>query len=71
VADPFANYDAWLERPYQDMMDETENFFDWCEDNDIDPDDPEAEVLYLNACNEDYEEYDEEEYEADYEEEGW
>ena len=39
--DPFQNYDAWLEAPFQRMCvqqeAEYEAFIDWCDDNDIDP----------------------------------
>lgn len=35
-----ANYDNWLERPYQDMMDESEKFWDWAEENGYDLSDP-------------------------------
>lgn len=69
--DPFANYDSWLERPYQDMCDESDRFLDWCGANDVDPDDPEAEDLYMASNAEDYDDvyYDDE---ADFEEDdGW
>lgn len=72
MRDPFANYDQWLEAPYQDMMEAQDEFIDWCEANSIDPDDPEAEALFANAYNDDYDfedYYDDEE--ADFEEEGW
>lgn len=36
--DSFANYDQWLEAPYQQMQLEREWFEDWCESNDLDPD---------------------------------
>lgn len=48
MRDPFANYDSWLERPYQDAIEQSEAFVDWCEEHNIDPDDPNAETLYLN-----------------------
>lgn len=35
-----ANYDNWLERPYQQMYDESEKFWDWAEENGYDLSDP-------------------------------
>lgn len=38
------SYDAWLEKPYQDRAASDDAYFQWCEDNDLDPsDDHEAE----------------------------
>ena len=63
------NYDNWLERPYQDMYDEMDRFIAWCEDNEIDCDDPLAEERY-EAFMEDeaerYAEYMMDRYEDDY-----
>lgn len=42
-------HQEWLERPYQDMMDESDRYYDWCEENDLDPDSPEAELAYEDA----------------------
>lgn len=30
-------YDAWLERPYQTHYAQNDAYFDWCESNDLDP----------------------------------
>lgn len=72
MRDPFAGYDAWLERPYQDMIAEADAFYDWCEANDIDPDSDEAESLYADAMEGeyDYDDYEPEDWEYP-EEEGW
>jgi hypothetical protein len=64
MRDPFAGYDAWLERPYQDMMDESDKYYAWCEENDLDPDDEDAVLAYSRWCDDTYE-Y---ELEFDYEE---
>lgn len=40
MRDPFAGYDAWLERPYQDMIDESDRFYEWAEEEGFDMDDP-------------------------------
>lgn len=53
MRDPFAGYDAWLERPHQDMMDESDRFLEWAEANDYDLDDP-GEVAEAEY---DYQEY--------------
>jgi len=53
MRDPFAGYDAWLERPYQDMMDASEEFYEWAYENDYDVDDPED----MKAAEEDYQDY--------------
>lgn len=53
MRDPFAGYDAWLERPYQDMMEESDRFYAWCEEAGVDPDDPEADRLYADAMDSD------------------
>ncbi len=42
-------YDAWLERPYQQMCEESDRFIDWCEENDVDPEDDDATALYEQA----------------------
>jgi hypothetical protein len=36
----FANYDAWLERPYQEMMEASDDFVDWAETEGFDLNDP-------------------------------
>lgn len=62
------NYDNWLERPYQDMYEESERFYDWAEDFDYDLDDPneakEAERAYQDYLQDLYEDYAESQYEA-------
>lgn len=55
MRDPFAGYDQWLERPYQDMIEESDRYFDWCEDNDLDPDDPASQDLFAEAVTDEYE----------------
>lgn len=74
MRDPFAGYDAWLERPYQEMCEAADAFVDWCEANDIDPDDPNAEALFeaaaMDVDYDDYYDYDDYE-EADYQEDAW
>jgi hypothetical protein len=59
MRDPFANYDAWLEQPYQDMIEASDRFVDWAEEHGYDFDDPEdmkqAELDYdawLYDCEE-------------------
>lgn len=59
MRDPFAGYDAWLERPYQDMMEESDRFSDWAESEGYDLDDTdvtkkaeEAYLVYLEEINE-------------------
>lgn len=86
MRDPFAGYDAWLERPYQDMMEEGERFMEWVEENDYDlaTESVEAEKAYMewiegqyeDAAEAQYEDYlDRMDYEAheldDYFDEGW
>lgn len=55
--DPFANYDAWLEKPIQDAYARGDAFIDWCEREDVDPDAPDAYARY--------EEWEQEQAEAD------
>lgn len=64
MRDPFAGYDAWLERPYQQMMEESERFYDWCEENEFDPDDEESENSYQEWMEVQYEGAAEAQYEA-------
>lgn len=33
------NYDAWLEKPYQDFYAEADAYVEWCEENGLDPED--------------------------------
>lgn len=53
MRDPFANYDAWLEAPYQQMVAENDAFVDWAEENGYDLDDPDD----AQRAEEDYDEY--------------
>lgn len=69
--DPFANYDNWLERPYQDAMEESDRFYEWCEANDVDPDSDEAETLYVDAMEGDEYGWDPDDYESEDWEEEW
>lgn len=68
MRDPFAGFDAWLERPYQDMMDESERFLDWAEEEGYDFDNPEdmkkAEIEYEIYLRDDSEAQAEAAYEA-------
>ena len=32
-----SNYDAWLEKPYQDRYAREDEYVRWCEENDLDP----------------------------------
>lgn len=57
--DPFANYDAWLERPYQDMMDESDRFVDWAEEYGYDLEDQDD----IKRAEQGYQEYLEQMYE--------
>lgn len=53
MRDPFANYDAWLEEPYQRAIAEGDAFVDWADENGYDLDDPED----AKAAEEDYSDY--------------
>lgn len=59
MRDPFANYDAWLERPYQDMMEDSDRFVDWAEEEGYDLDDVAdmnlAEQMYEAMLSDSYE----------------
>lgn len=66
MRDPFAGYDAWLERPYQDMIDESDAYYDWCDTNGFDPDTEEADLAYTEWLDS---QYDYDPYEDDYDEE--
>lgn len=61
MRDPFANYDQWLEEPYQRAIAEGDAFVDWAETNGYDLDDPsqveEAEwdyADYMSNCEADH-----------------
>lgn len=34
---PMANYDAWLEKPYQDAYAAEDGYVEWCEEEGLDP----------------------------------
>lgn len=60
MRDPFAGYDAWLESPYQNMIAESDAFYEWAEEEGFDMEDNDdiraAEIAYqdyLEACYED------------------
>lgn len=53
MRDPFKGYDEWLERPYQEMMDDSDKFVDWAESEGYDLDDP----AQLQEAEDDYMEY--------------
>lgn len=69
--DPFANYDSYLERPYQDMIAEADAFYDWAEAEGYDVESDEdlalAESAYEDYLEGQYDEYNE----YDYEPEDW
>lgn len=46
MRDAFANYDAWLEKPYQDMYAAGDAYVDFCEREGLDPDTPEAQSAW-------------------------
>lgn len=46
MRDAFAGYDAWLEAPYQQMCTEADNYMDWCDEFDMDPDHEQSEIEY-------------------------
>jgi hypothetical protein len=48
-----SSYDAWLERPYQEMMEESDHFYDWAEEQGYDLEDPDQ----LKDAEEDYLDY--------------
>lgn len=61
-----SKYDAWLERPHQDALEESERFSDWCEEHGIEFDDPDAESAYMDWIESQFEEPDyEDEFERD------
>ena len=42
-------YDTWLEKPYQEAAEKSDRFEKWCEDNDVHPDDSDAQSLFDEA----------------------
>ena len=53
MRDPFANYDSWLEQPYQDAIEDNDRFMDWAEAEGYDLED-EAD---MNLASQAYEQY--------------
>lgn len=60
MRDPFIGYDQWLERPYQEMMGDSDKFNDWAESEGYDLEDnvqlkeaEEAYEYYIEASAED------------------
>lgn len=51
------NYDNWLVAPMLDRMEAAEIFMDWCEEHNIEFDDPEAEVMYQDYIEGQYADY--------------
>ena len=50
------SYDRWLESPYQDMMEESDRFYDWAEKNGFeDAESEEAEKAYMDWLEAQYE----------------
>jgi hypothetical protein len=62
------NYDNWLESVYQEMYEESDRYYDWCELHDADPDTPEAQAAYEDFIDSLFEppEPDEDDYEPDW-----
>jgi len=54
MRDPFAGYDRWLVAPMESMMEEADRFFEFCEDHDLDPDDPDSQVIYSDYLESQY-----------------
>lgn len=52
-----SNYDSYLEAPYQAMYEESDRFQDWCDENEVDPDSPDAESLHQEWIDEQAELY--------------
>lgn len=56
------NYDSWLCAPYERAAEESERYYQFCEDRDVDPDSVDAESLYqdyLDSVLDDYDGLDE------------
>lgn len=67
MRDSFVGYDAWLERPYQEMMEDGDKFIDWAESEGFDLEIPD-EARRAERRYEDYlSDYAEAEAEAQYE----
>lgn len=66
--DPFRNYDAWLEAPYQQMCKEADDYIGFCEEYEIDPDHESSEVAYAEYMDSVYDDLDDYDFE---EEEEW
>lgn len=62
MRDPFAGYDAWLERPFQEECERAEAYQNWCEAHDLDPESMDAKDAYndyIDSQWEDFEDWDE------------
>lgn len=53
MRDPFIGYDTWLERPYQEMMEDSDKFYDWAESEGFNLEEPDQ----LKEAEEAYEDY--------------
>lgn len=53
MRDPFANYDNWLSSPYEQMMEDDDQFIDWAEEEGYDLDD----VAQMDEANQAYDDY--------------
>ncbi len=51
-------FDEWLQEPYQRMCAEADAYTEWCELNDLDPDDSQSEDAYNFFMAEQYDDYD-------------
>lgn len=72
MKDPFANYDQWLEEPYQRLVEDSDRYNDWCESEGLDPDVPETSEAYAEYCMveygyEDYDDIDDIDYQEEWE----
>lgn len=67
----FVNYDSWLEAPYQQMMDESDRYYEWAEASDLDPDSEETLAAYDDFLLEMAETWAEEQAERDYDRLEW
>ena len=68
MASSLPGFDRWLEQPYVDAAEAAERFENWCEAHNIEPENPDAETMYMDWVDAQWEEpdYDEfDEYERD------
>lgn len=68
MKDVFANYDSWLEAPYQESMSASDAYYDWCDVQGLDPEESESEDAYEDFLSTQYDYDDDDDY---YDEEDW